>query len=342
MSVNRRFVLARRPSRLPDLATFGRDDRPVPQPGEGEILVRNVFLPVDPGMRPVLSDVRIGMDGFEPIAIGALVGYLTVGRVVASRDPAFSVGDWVTDRLMWQDYAVTSARTAIKIDTRELAPEASLGILGVPGLSAWAGLVDLADPQPGETVVVTSAAGTVGSIAGQIARNLGCRVIGIAGGAEKCRYLADELGFDVALDRKAITNLGSALRDVCPQGVDILFDNVGNAMVDAILPSMRLGGRITICGQIADYSCAPDERPGIRNTNRFVSHRLTMRGLFVYDHAASFAAARAQMTRWAIDGRLKLMETILEGFDRLPAAFARLFTGASLGRTLVRIDHDEH
>ncbi len=340
MSLNRRLVLARRPSGLPDLTTFRRDDRPVPRPAEGEILVRNVYVPVDPGMRPVLSDVRIGVDEFEPIALGALVGYMTAGQVVESRDPRFAPGDWVTDRLMWQDFAVTSGRTARKLDAQALPPTASLGILGVPGLSAWSGLHCLADPKPGETVVVTSAAGTVGSIAGQIARNLGCRVVGVAGGEAKCRYVREQLALDVAIDRHAVPDLGAALRDACPQGVDILFDNVGNAMVDAILPAMRRGGRIVICGQTADYHLAPAERPGIRNTNCFVTCRLTMRGLFVHDHAAEYPRALEQLTRWTLGGRLRLEETIIEGFDQLPGAFARLFTGETIGRTLVRIDRD--
>jgi NADPH-dependent curcumin reductase len=340
MSVNRRLVLARRPSGLPDLSTFRRDDQPIPEPGDGEFLVRNIFVPVDPGMRPVLSDVRIGVDEFEPIAPGTLVGYMTAGRVVKSRDPHFTPGDWVTDRLMWQDYAVTSSRTARKLDVQSLPPTASLGILGIPGLSAWSGLNCLADPKPGETVVVTSAAGTVGSIAGQIARNLGCRVVGIAGGPAKCRYLREDLRFDVAIDRHTVQDPGAALRSASPQGVDVLFDNVGNAMVDAILPSMRRGGRITVCGQIADYHLPPAERPGVRNTNCFVTRRLTMRGLFVHDHAAAFPRALSQMAQWARDGRLRLCETVIDGFDQLPAAFARLFTGETMGRTLVRIDRD--
>jgi NADPH-dependent curcumin reductase CurA len=340
MKTNRRLVLARRPDSLPDASTFRRDDGAIPEPREGEFLVRNVFLPVDPGMRPVLSDVRIGADEFEPLALGALVGYLTVGQVVQSRDPAFAPGDWVTDILFWQDYAVTTALTARKFDPQELSPTTWLGILGVPGLSAWTGLITLAAPQPKETLVVTSAAGAVGSLAGQIGRNLGCRVVGVAGGAAKCRFVKDELGFDEVIDYRSVTDIGAAVRHACPQGVDILFDNVGNAMVDAMLPVMRRGGRITLCGQIADYHLPPAARPGIKNTNRFITHRLSMRGLFVYDHAAQFPQALGQMTQWMREKKLILSETIVPGFDQLPAAFARLFTGETMGRTIVRIDGD--
>lgn len=338
MTMNRRWVLAERPIGVPDGSTFRRDDRPAPQPGPGEMLVRNIFIPVDPGMRPAMLDLPIGVDAFEPFPIGGLVGYMTVGTVVISNDPDFASGDWVTDMLMWQDYAVTTARTARKIDCRRAAPEAWLGILGIPGLSAWTGLVCLGLPQAGETVLVTSAAGTVGSIAGQIARNLGCRVIGVAGGPEKCRFLTETLGFDGAIDYRAAGDMSAAVRGACPDGVDILFDNVGNAMVDAVIPAMRVGGRIVICGQIADYHLPVNERPGIRNTGRFVSHRLTMRGLFVYDHAARFEEAIAQMTGWMGEGRLALEEHILSGFDALPAAFACLFTGAPSGRTIIRIN----
>jgi len=339
MGVNRRFVLAQRPEGVPDARTFLRDDVAIPEPGEGEILVRNVFIPVDPGMRPALTANPIGVDAFEAFPIGALVGYMTVGAVIESRDPAFKPGDWVTDMMMWQDYAVTSGKTARKIDAA-VGPTAALGILGIPGLSAWAGLVCLAAPQPGETVVVTSAAGAVGSIAGQIAKNIGCRVVGVAGGADKCAWLVSELGFDAAVDYRAEPDIGAAVRRACPEGVDILFDNVGNASIDALMPLLRINGRITICGQVAEYNLPLDQRPGIHNTGRFVSHRLSMRGLFVYDHAAHFPEALATMAGWAAKGRLTLKETIIDGFDNIPAAFASLFTGKAAGRTIVRIDAD--
>jgi NADPH-dependent curcumin reductase CurA len=310
------------------------------EPGDGEILVRNVFVPVDPGMRPVLSDVRVGVDEFEPVPIGSLVGYMTVGQVVASRVEGFTEGDWVTDMMMWQDYAVTGPRTARKIETSQLSPTAALGILGVPGLSAWSGLKCLASPKAGETVVITSAAGTVGMIAGQIARNLGCHTVGVAGGAVKCRFLTEKLGFNSAIDYHDVPDVAAAVRAACPHGVDVLFDNVGNAMVDAILPLMALGGRIVICGQIADYHLPPADRPAIRNTNCFVTRRLTMRGLFVYDHAPLFPQAITELSAWTLEGKLRLHETIIDGFDQLPTAFARLFTGAAMGRTIVRIDRD--
>jgi len=336
--MNRRWVLASRPGAVLGDDIFRRDDGAVPVAGAGEILVRNVYVPVDPGMRPAMMDVAIGVDAFEPIPLGAVVGYMTVGRVEQSRDPSFVAGDWVTDMLLWQDYAVTTGRTARKIDCTTVPPTAWLGILGIPGLSAWCGLVCLGMPRRGETVVVTSAAGTVGSIAGQIARNLGCRVIGIAGGENKCRYLTERLGFDAAIDYHAVTDLTGAIREACPDGVDILFDNVGNEMVDAALPTMAVAGRVVICGQIADYHLAPDDRPGIRNTGRFVSHRLTMRGLFVYDHAERFDDAIAQMIGWMDAGDLILEEHILGGFERLPSSFASLFDGSSSGRLIVRID----
>lgn len=336
MSTNRRWILAQRPVDLPGAETFRRDDQPVPQPGAGEILVRNIYIPVDPGMRPAMLDASVGVGEFEPTPIGAVVGYMTVGQVVRSNDPAFAPGDWVTDMLLWQDFAVTSARTARKIDCSDLPPTTWLGALGIPGLSAWTGLVCLGTPRPGETVLVTSAAGTVGSLAGQIARNMGCRVVGIVGSEAKRRHLVETLRFDAAINYRAVDDLTASIRNECPRGVDILFDNVGNASVEAVLPTMRIGGRIVICGQIADYHLPPATRPGIRNTGRFVSHRLTMRGLFVYDHAARFEEAITQMKSWIRNGRLQLEQQVIDGFDNLPAAFARLFTGESSGRTIVR------
>lgn len=255
-----------------------------------------------------------------------------------SYDPRFSPGDWVTDLLFWQEYAIARADTARKVNCANFAPTDWLGILGIPGLSAWSGMVCLGKPRNGETVVVTSAAGTVGSIAGQIARNLGCRVVGVAGGERKCRRLIDGLGFDAAVDYRAEPDLTRALRKVCPRGVDVLFDNVGSAMIDAVIPTMRVGGRIVVCGQVAEYHLPVDRRPGLRQLGRFVSHRLTMRGLFVHDHAARWDEAIAQMSQWMAEGKLKLDETLLHGFENLPDAFSRLFDGRASGRILVRIE----
>ena len=342
MRVNRQWVLAQRPTGIPDENTFRIEQVPVAEPHDGEVLVRNHYIPVDPGMRPALwaDDVgeKVATDAeFSPFPIGGPVGFFTVGQVEQSRHADFAEGEWVTGLLLWQDYAIAPGEALSKIDVTTIPPTAWLGPLGIPGLSAWTGLVSLADLRETDIVVVTSAAGSVGLVAGQIARNRGCTVIGVAGGPEKCAMLTGQYGFDDAIDYKTEPDMAAAMRRACPKGIDVLFENVGNAMIDAAMPIMRLHGRIVICGQTADYNLPPGERPGIRNTDRFVSHRLSMRGLFVFDHAERFVEARAEMAGWLKEGRLSLPETVLEGFENIPSAFSGLFTGQSAGRTIVKI-----
>ncbi|KAA9160888.1 NADP-dependent oxidoreductase [Amycolatopsis acidicola] len=337
---NRRFVLASRPDGLPRPENFRLESGPVPTPADGQILVRNVYLGVDPGLRPALADAHTGDevdDEFEPIPLGELVGYFDAGIVERSRHPGFAPGDWVTGMLKWQEYGVLDGAAARKLPP-ELPPSTGLGVLGIPGLSAYFGLLELGAAQKGETVLVTSAAGTVGSIAGQIAALRGCRVLGTAGTDEKCRRLREEFGFAAAVNYRTEKNLAAAIRLAAPEGVDVLFDNVGTRMVSDILPLMRPFGRIVACGQIADYGVPPEQLPGLRNTNRFITHRLTLRGLFVHDFAESFPRALAELSEWAGAGLLRCHEDIETGFERLPAAFAQLFTGENAGRKLVKID----
>ena len=336
MAVNRRWVLAERPDGAPGATTFRQEESHIPQPGPGELLVRNVYVPVDPGMRPRLSAKTVGVEEFEPMPLGATVGYMTVGQVVESRADGFAEGDWVTDMLLWQDYAITTPATVRKLGPGWPLPTDLIGVLGIPGLSAWYGLTALGDAKAGETVLITSAAGTVGAIAGQLAKAIGCRVVGTAGGPAKCAYLTDELGFDAAVDYRNDGNLRAQLSLVAPDGFDVLFDNVGNSMIEAALPLMRTHGRIVICGQTAHYGA---EIPGIFSTAPFVPRRLTMRGLFVYDFAEDFPNALDLLAGFRRDGRIKLRENIVEGFEQLPAAFAELFAGEGpVGKTIVRID----
>ena len=217
--VSRRWVLARRPRGLPVPEDFRLETAEVPATAEGQMLVRNVYIPVDPGMRNILSAEDPGPGEFRPMELGATVGYLTVGQVVQSRLEGFAQGDWVTDYLLWQEYALSDGRTARRLTDLKLPPYAGVGVLGVPGLSAYFGLLRLGDPAPGETVLVTSAAGAVGSAVGQIAKIMGCRVVGVAGGAEKCAWLRDALGFDAALDYKAEADLDAAVAEACPGGI---------------------------------------------------------------------------------------------------------------------------
>jgi hypothetical protein len=335
---NRRWVLARRPQGIPRESDFHLERTPIPEPGPGQFLVRNVFIPVDPGMRPGLSDDRTGVQAFPPVPIGAVVGYLTVGQVLRSEHPDFAPGDWVTDYLLWQDYALSDGTRARKIALHpSLSPSTACGVLGVPGLSAYFGMLRLALLKPGDVVLVTSIAGAVGSIAGQIAALKGCRVVGTAGGARKCAWARERFGFQHLIDYKARPDLAAAIGEVCPDGIDVLFDNVGNAMIDLVLPLMRANGRIVICGQIADYGVPYAEAPGIRNTNRFAFQRLTMFGLFTPAFVDQYAAAIAEMTEWILAGKLDYVEDMEAGFEKLPAAFAGLFRGENFGRKLIKI-----
>jgi NADPH-dependent curcumin reductase CurA len=343
MAGNRRWVLAERPAGIPDERTFRLETVEPGVPGDGQVLVRNRYIPVDPGIRPALAQLEGDPSGdaeFTPFPLGDPVGFFTVGQVVESRHPALAEGDWVTGAMLWQDYAVVPGATILKIDVDGLSPTAWLGPLGIPGLSAWTGMVCCAEIREGDVVIVTSAAGSVGLLAGQVARNRGCTVVGVAGGPRKCTMLVEDYGFAAAIDYRAEPDLAAAFRRTCPQGADVFFDNVGNAMINAAMPIMRNGGRITICGQIGQYNLPPGQRPGLV-TDRFVSHRLSLRGLFVFDHAGRFAEAREELGGWLRSGKLLMPESVIDGFENVPGAFRGIFTGQSAGRTIIRVGQDE-
>ena len=333
--INRRVVLAAHVSGMPRISDFRIDAVDQAEPAEGEVLVRNHFVSVDPGMRGRLS----GEASYTaPVALGDVVGSATVGRVIASMNQTFAVGDWVAGAFGWQELGLSPGGRGIRrIPAGPIAPSAHIGVLGVPGLTAYFGLLDIGQPKPGETVLVSTAAGAVGSAAGQIARVVGARAVGIAGGPAKCAWLTEELGFDAAIDRLAEADLAAAVARECPDGVDIFFDNVGNRLVDAILPLMRLHGRLVISGQTADYNLKPEERVGLKNTRAFITHRLKMQGLVVFDYAREFPKAWAELTAWIQNGRLQYREDIVEGLEALPAAFVGLFKGENFGRKLARL-----
>jgi NADPH-dependent curcumin reductase CurA len=334
---NRRVVLAAYLDGEPKENDFRLEEVETPEPGEGQVLVRNVFVSVDPGMRGRLS----GRASYTaPAPIGGVMGGASVGRVVQSRNPKYAVGDWVAAGFGWQDYGLGDGPGMRKIVDLRVPPSAQIGVLGIPGLTAYFGLLDIGAPKPGETVLVSTAAGAVGSAAGQIAKIKGCRTIGIAGGADKCRWLIEDLGFDAAIDRKAEPDIAAAVARACPGGVDVLFDNVGNTLLDPVMPLMRQGGRIVVSGQTADYNLAPDARHGLKNTSYFITARLKMQGLVVFDHARDFPTAWREMTDWILDGRLRYREDIDIGLERAPGAFIGLFKGENFGRKLIRLGED--
>jgi NADPH-dependent curcumin reductase CurA len=333
--INRRVVLAAHVAGMPREGDFRIDAVDQPPPGEGEVLVRNHYVSVDPGMRGRLS----GEASYTaPVPLGGVVGSATVGRVVASLHQGFAEGDWVAGAFGWQELGLSPGGRGIRhIPEGPIPPSAHIGVLGVPGLTAYFGLLDIGQPKPGERVLVSTAAGAVGSAAGQIARINGASAVGIAGGPAKCRWLTEELGFDVAIDRLAEPDIAAAVARACPDGVDIFFDNVGNSLVDPVLPLMGLHGRLVISGQTADYNLPAEERVGLKNTRAFITHRLKMQGLVVFDYAREFPKAWANLTGWIDDGRLKYREDMVDGLEALPGAFVGLFQGENFGRKLARL-----
>ncbi|MBN9531210.1 MAG: NADP-dependent oxidoreductase [Alphaproteobacteria bacterium] len=333
MTANRRFVLARRPQGLPVVEDFRLETVDLPAPGDGQVIVANRFVSVDPGMRSRLSAAETYA---APLAIGAVVEGATVGQVVASNNPKFMVGDWVASAFGWQEFGLSDGRGMRKLADDRVPPSTAIGVLGIPGITAYFGLQEIGRVKEGETVLVSSAAGAVGSAAGQIAAIKGASAVGIAGGPEKCRWLTDDLGFAAAIDRRAEPDIAAAVARACPDGVDVFFDNVGNALIDAMLPLMRRGGRIVVSGQVADYN-AGAERPGIVNTQFFITSRLTMAGLVAFDYVRAYPQAWAEMTDWIVSGRLKYREDVVDGLEQLPGAFIGLFKGENFGRKLIRL-----
>jgi NADPH-dependent curcumin reductase CurA len=304
----------------------------VPEPGEGEVLVRVLYLSFDPAMRGWMEDRPSYL---PPVALGAPMRGGGVGRVVASRHAGFAPGDLVQGLFGWQDYALANgAMLGAKIPPGT-PPTWPLGVLGITGLTAYFGMLDLGRPKPGETVVVSGAAGATGSIAGQIAKIQGARVVGIAGGAEKCGWLVREAHYDAAIDYKG-EDVGSRLSALCPKAVDVFFDNVGGAILDAVLARLALRARVVLCGGISSYNEA-EPPPGPRHLMNLVIQRARMEGFIVIDYAARFAEGTAALRRWLDEGRLAHQEDVQEGLENAPRTFLRLFRGENRGKQLLRI-----
>lgn len=329
----KQWQLAKRPAGLPTPDCFALVDQPLPALKDAQVHIKTHYFSVDPGMRNRLS----GDSYATALPLGAVIESAGIGEIIDSRSPRFHVGDMVMGGLGWTEALIHADRGLQKLDPtlfdEKVRITASIGVLGIPGLTAWFGLNDLGHPKSGETIVVSSAAGPVGATAGQLARELRLTVIGIAGGDDKCAYMKG-LGFDAVLDYKQIDNLTEALATVCPDGIDIYFDNVGGAMLDAAIANMRVRGRIVVSGQIAEYN-RPQPR-GIRNTTHFITHRLSMAGLVVYDYAKSFAEAQQAMAALIRAGKLSYEEDISQGIDAAAHAFIGLFEGQNHGRRLIK------
>jgi NADPH-dependent curcumin reductase CurA len=295
-----------------------------------------MYLSVAPVMRMYMLD---GAGIEKPLAIGEVMRGRGVGEVVASNHPDYDVGDHVQGKLGWQEYSVSDGSPYFmmyKIRQRLVPLSTAAGVLGMTGFTSYLGLVDIGQPKRGETVLVSGAAGGVGSNLGWIARNLGCRVVGIAGSAQKCRALTEHLGYDAAIDYHA-EDVPSRIRELCPHGVDVFFDNVGGEILDHALGALNRYGRVVSCGRIAEYLKPEDEGYRLRNWHRIGKQRATMRGFFIYDLAEDFPRAERQMAQWIAEGRMRPMEDVLEGLEQMPRALMRLYEGQNLGKQIVRV-----
>ena len=333
MTDYKKWTLAKHPSGVPSEDCFALESFTPDAPQEGQVLIKTHYFSLDPGMRGRLS----GDSYAAGLKIGDTIESAGIGEIIASGSERFAVGDMVMGGLGWAEAVLHPDRGLQKLDPAlfddKVAMTATIGVLGVPGLTAWFGLQDLGRPQSGETLLVSSAAGPVGATCGQIGKTLGLNVVGMAGGTDKCAYLQG-LGFDAVIDYKAEGNLAKAIAAACPDGVDIYFDNVGGEMLDAAILNMKPKGRIVVSGQVSEYN---REKPvGMRQTTRFITHRLRMEGLVVYDYAKQFPEAQAAMAALIRDGKLAYKEDISEGIKDAPSEYAALFAGANFGRRLIK------
>ncbi len=338
---NRRIVLAARPQGAATLDCFRLEEAPIGEPREGEVLLRVLWLSLDPYMRGRMSDLP---SYAPPVAIGAVMTAQTVARVESSRNQNFRVGDLVLSGSGWQEFAVSDGRDLVKLPPGLQSPSQALGVLGMPGFTAYIGLLEIGKPQAGNTLVVAAATGAVGSVVGQIAKLKGCRVVGIAGGAEKCSWAVRQLGFDACLDHREAA-LGERLKEACPAGIDIYFENVGGNVFRAVLPLMNAHGRIPVCGLISLYNDAP-QPPHSDGPSALIRailvKRLTVRGFIISD---GFDHRRAEflqvMSSWLREGKIKYREDIVRGLENAPSAFLGLLTGRNFGKLVVKVGADD-
>ncbi len=333
---HRRVVLVRRPPGEPSESDFRVEEVPVPECGPKEVLVRNIYLSLDPYMRGRMRDTASYV---PPVPLGDVMAGGTVGVVAASNNPNFKPGDFVEERLGWQEYGISQGVGLRKIDPKLAPISTANGVLGMPGMTAYFGLLEVGRPKPGETVVVSAASGAVGQLVGQIAKINGCRVVGIAGGPKKCAFVKQDLGFDDCVDYKADGDLRVALQKACPDGIDVYFDNVGGAVSDAVFWNLNFFARVSLCGAISLYNAAQPEM-GPRLLGLFVGRRVNLRGFIVSDFLQHWPGAMKQMGAWIRDGRLKYKEDIVQGIENAPRAFIGLLRGENFGKLQVQLGPD--
>jgi NADPH-dependent curcumin reductase CurA len=330
---NRQFRLAARPVGLPKESDWTYVKEAARPPESGEVLVQVEYLSLDPAMRGWMNE---GKSYIAPVKIGEVMRAGGIGKVVESKTEGFSAGDYVSGATGVQSHATVRAKDLIKIDPALAPLPVYLNVLGMPGMTAYFGLLDVGEPKTGETVVVSGAAGAVGATVGQIAKIKGCRVVGIAGGAEKCAFLANELGFDAAVDYKA-GDLRKPLKEACPNGIDVYFDNVGGDILDTCLALINLRARIVICGAISQYNnTTPIKGPA--NYLSLLVNRARMQGMVVFDYADRYGVAAREMAGWMATGKLKGREDIVEGLEKFPATLLKLFSGENFGKLVLKVD----
>ena len=330
-TVNRQVVLASRPQGPVTESNFRIVDAPMPAAGEGEVLVRNEWLSLDPYMRGRMNESK----SYAPsVAIGEVMVGQTTGEVVESRDSRFKPGDKVLTSLGWRLYGLAQGRDLTPIDVSRAPASCYLGVLGMPGMTAWFGLREIGRPKPGDTLVVSAASGAVGSVVGQLAKIEGCRTVGIAGGKSKCDYVVQELGFDACIDYKA-GKLADDLRGACPKGIDVDFENVGGAVLDTVLGLMNPHSRVVLCGMIAEINAA--EPHGYKRLRSVLVNRIRLQGMIVFDWRDRYPEAVAALGTHYAAGRLKYRESIVEGLDNAPRGLIALFRGENFGKQLVKL-----
>jgi NADPH-dependent curcumin reductase len=329
--INWQIVLKSRPEGMPGLDNFALAQAAIPEPGDGEVLMRTLYLSLDPYMRGRMSAAK---SYAKPAEVGQPMVGGTVGEIVASRHPKYAAGDIVAGFGGWQEYALSNGAGLRKLDPAAAPVSTALGVLGMPGMTAYVGLIEIGQPEPGETVAVAAASGAVGSVVGQIAKIRGCRAVGIAGGADKCRYVADMLGFDACVDHRS-PDFRDALVAACPAGIDVYFENVGGAVQHTVWPLLNDFARIPVCGLIAQYNLTtPMPGPDMFTVLR---KRLLLRGFIVSDFAVKQGDFLREAGEWVRSGRLKYREDIVDGLENAPAAFLGMLQGKNFGKTLVRV-----
>jgi NADPH-dependent curcumin reductase len=331
MSTNTQVLLASRPTGWVTEANFKIVNQPIPKPADGQILVRNHFLSLDPYMRGRMNDTKsyAAKQELDAVMIGG-----TVGEVVESKNPKFKAGDLVLGMYGWQQYGCSEGAGVNKIDASRVPMSAYLGVLGMPGVTAWVGLLDICAPKAGETVVVSAASGAVGSVVGQIAKLKGCRAVGIAGGKAKCDYVVKELSFDACVDYKA-GKLNEDLKEAVPKGVDCYFENVGGEILDAVLRRMNAHSRIAVCGLISQYNAT--EAYGVKTFQSILTNRIRVQGFIVSDRMELWGKALPELIGWVASGKIKYRESVAQGLENAPKAFVGLLKGENFGKQLVKL-----